>query len=108
MPQLSLKNRSRQFTLIVAAMFLCGYLLNSGRVYVSRHCQFVFDFKLALVGASNRSVAIAKWLRNLLQLINRERGLRRVTYILINVSVNASYSVKSCPRGLLRNHFRSQ
>ena len=39
MPQLSLKNRRGQFTLFVAAaMFLCGRLLNSGRVYVSRHC----------------------------------------------------------------------
>ena len=35
MPQLSVKNRSRQFTLFVAAaVFLCGYLLNSGRVYM--------------------------------------------------------------------------
>ena len=42
MPQLSLKNRSRQFTLFIAtAMFLCGCLLALGRVYVSRRLPFV-------------------------------------------------------------------
>ena len=59
------------------------------------------------VFASNRSVVIVKWL-DLSQLINRGRGSRRVTYILIKVHMNASYSVKSCPCGSLRNHFRSQ
>ena len=43
---------------IAAAMFLCGCLLDSGRVYISRHCLYVIDLKHRIVGASNRSVVI--------------------------------------------------
>ena len=42
---------------VAAEMFLCGCLLNSGRVYVSRHCLSV-GFQTSIVGASNRSVVI--------------------------------------------------
>ena len=51
------------------------------------------------MGASNVSMVIVS---------GSVPGPKRVTYVLIKVNVNASYSVKSCPRGLLCNHFRSQ
>ena len=58
---------------------------------------FVFDFKRSIVDASNRSVVIV---------VAALVVLMVESDVYINKSnVNASYSVKYCPRGLLCNHF---